>query len=213
MKYQPEQIAAHLDLAVLSPKAAALDIQCACALANKHGIKSVCVAPYWVRFAASLFENVSTVIGFPHGNSNAKECEAYRALEDGATELDVVINYGAYLDGNHRVVEDELRPIVQLAHSRNALVKAIVESCYHTPKTLREVCGQCDDLRVDFVKTSTGFAHGGASPEAVKIMYEAVGGRCQVKASGGINNYEKAAMYLDMGCTRLGSSKFLELLP
>jgi deoxyribose-phosphate aldolase len=213
MNYTPEQIAAALDLAVLSPRATREDIKCACAVAYTHNIKSVCVAPCNVPLAASRFGNTSTVIGFPHGNGNAKECEAYRALEDGAKELDVVINYGRFLDGDRHVVIDELRPIVLLAHRRHALVKAIVEACYHDVKSLRTVCELCVECGVDFVKTSTGFAHGGASTKAVEIMLTAVNGRCGVKASGGIDNYAKAAMYLDMGCTRLGSSKYLEILP
>jgi deoxyribose-phosphate aldolase len=213
MNYTPEAIAAHLDLSVLSPRATTDDIERACAVAYAHNIRSVCVAPCNVPLAASLFNNVSTVIGFPHGNGNAKECEAYRALEDGAKELDVVINYGRFLDGDRRIVTDELRPIIALAHQQGAIVKAIVEACYHDVKSLHAVCELCVEGGTDFVKTSTGFAHGGASPKAVEIMLAAVNGRCGVKASGGIDNYEKAAMYLDMGCTRLGSSKYLELLP
>jgi deoxyribose-phosphate aldolase len=211
--YTPAQIAAALDLAVLNPQATSVDVLTACAFANKHNIKSVCVAPCRVELAADLFDNVSTVIDFPHGNGLAKDCEAYQAIELGARELDVVINYGAYLDGDKKAVTDELNVITKLAHHYSVLVKAILESCYYTRHELADVCKLCVDCGVDFVKTSTGFAHGGASPEAVEIMVKAVNGRCGVKASGGIDTYAKAAKYLDLGCTRLGSSKYLELLP
>ena len=216
MSYTPQQIADALDLAVLNPTATADDVACACALANTHKIKSVCVAPVYVRLAAANFNNVCSVIGFPHGNStpDAKYYEAVAAMRDGARELDVVLNYGRYLDGDAVPLLTELALIVSAAHSENILVKAILETCYYIPRQITEVCRICVDTGVDFVKTSTGFGAEGATPGVVQIMLDAVAGTgVRVKASGGIKKYADAALYLDLGCTRLGSSQFSELLP
>ncbi len=214
MTHSKEEIAAALDLAVLKPTATSSDVARACALANKHKIKSVCVSPIFVSLAANLFDNVSCVIGFPNGYStpNAKLFEAVTAICDGAKELDIVINYGRFLDGDCRPLFSELGLLMEGAHRDRILVKAILETTHYATTQITEACRICVDFGVDFVKTSTGFA-GDATPEAVAAMVKAVNGKCGVKASGGIKTYEDACRYLDLGATRLGSSKFLELLP
>jgi len=214
VSYTREQIADALDLAVLKPTATAADVRAACALAVARKIKSVCVAPAWVPMASDLYSNVCAVIAFPHGNTlpEAKYAEAPAAMECGAKELDVVVNYGQLLDGRHEALWD-IAGIVKAAHPRGVLVKAILETCYYTPGQIHEACLLCIKSGVDFVKTSTGFGPGGATPEAVKTMLEAVDGEAQVKASGGIKTYADAARYLDLGCTRLGASTYRELLP
>jgi deoxyribose-phosphate aldolase len=215
MSYTREQIAAALDLAVLKPTATAADVRAACALAVARQIKSVCVAPVWVPMASDLYGNVCAIIAFPHGNTlpEAKYAEALAAMDCGAKELDVAVNYGRFLDSGHHDAFWDIAAIVKAAHPRGVLVKAILETCYYTPDQIREACRLCVKSGVDFVKTSTGFGPGGATPEAVKTMLEAVNGEAQVKASGGIKTYSDAARYLDLGCTRLGSSRYLELLP
>ena len=187
----------------------------ACQLAEKYEIKSVCVPTSLVRFTSLLLGRVCAVVGFPHGNTSpsVKIVEAMLAMDAGAIELDVVINYGRFLDGDHGCVFDELEPIVALARRRGVLVKAILETCYYTPDEIRTACQLCASAGVDFVKTSTGFGTYGAVSEQVQVMLDAVKGLCQVKASGGINTYADAMLFLDMGCTRIGSSKFAELLP
>ncbi len=210
-----KRIAAALDLAVLKPTATLADVRAACELANGYEIKSVCVPTSLVSFTTLFMERVCAVIGFPHGNASpaAKVMEAMLAMEAGATELDVVINYGRFLNGDSAPVANELVPIIHSAHERCVTVKAILETCYYTLDQIADACRLCADLGVDFVKTSTGFGPQGATPDAVKTMIDAVCGRCQVKASGGINNYADACLYLNMGCTRIGASKYLELLP
>jgi len=216
MNYTAEQIAARLDLAVLKPTATRNDVKCACALANKHGIKSVCVAPIYVPLAVSLFNNVSCVIGFPHGNSmpDTKCHEALYAMINGAKELDVVVNYGRFLDGDSEPMELELQEIVREAKYHNVLVKAILETCYYSRLQIREACYICADTEVGFVKTSTGYASNGATEWAVQEIIDAV---CltplRVKASGGIKTYKDAARMLDLGCDRIGSGSFHSLLP
>jgi len=216
MNYTAEQIAARLDLAVLKPTATRNDVKCACALANKHGIKSVCVAPIYVPLAVSLFNNVSCVIGFPHGNSmpDSKCHESWYAMIKGAKELDVVVNYGRFLDGDSEPMERELQLIVRDAKYHDVPVKAILETYYYSPLQIREACRICADAEVDFIKTSTGYAEYGAEEWAVKQIINAVRGTplC-VKASGGIKTYKDAARMLDLGCDRIGSGSFHSLLP
>jgi deoxyribose-phosphate aldolase len=209
------QIIAALDLAVLSPAARLEEVTNAARVVEDLGMASLCVASYNVAVAKQITPRVCSVIGFPHGNTSpdVKFTEAREALEDGAVELDVVINFGRFLEGREMVVVQELGRIVQLARKKKALVKTILETCYFQPGQIIDACGLCMDCGVDFVKTSTGFGPEGATPWAVKLMLEAVNGAIQVKASGGIKTYADAALYLGLGCTRLGSSRYRELLP
>jgi deoxyribose-phosphate aldolase len=214
MMNERERIAAALDLAVLKPTATAEDVKDACALANKHNIVSVCVPPCYVELAASIHPNVSTVIGFPHGNGTrqAKVVEAAKAIDHGAKELDMVVNYGRYLDGDRLTIGQELWALVGL--DRDVPIKAILESCYYTPCQLLDAAKICVDYGVGWLKTSTGFGREGATPGAVEILLKAAEGTSvEVKASGGIKTYAAAKQYLDMGCTRVGSSSYSELLP
>ena len=210
-----DQIIAALDYAVLKPDARLEDVTSAARVVEDMGFATICVASYNVAIAKQITSRVCSVIGFPHGNTSPdiKFDEARAALEDGAVELDVVINFGRFLEGREMVVVQELGRIVQLARKKKALVKTILETCYFQPGQIIDACGLCMDCGVDFVKTSTGFGPEGATPWAVKLMLEAVNGAIQVKASGGIKTYADAALYLGLGCTRLGSSRYRELLP
>jgi len=213
MNYTKEQIATALDLAVLQPTATTKDVIRAAKLVQKEGLASVCVAPCNVRLAKRYTDRVCAVIGFPHGNtlSEVKDYEARKAIAHGAIELDVVTNFGRFLDGRN---DREWFGIdILYAHERGILVKAILETCYLTVPQIVNFCEVCVRHHVDFVKTSTGFGPGGATVEAVQAMVQAVGGRAGVKASGGIKTYADAARYLDLGCTRLGASRYWELLP
>ena len=144
---------------------------------------------------------MSAVIGFPHGTSKpeTKIKETQRALDDGAKELDVVINYGRFLGGDTAIVRHELKGIVRIAHRSGALVKAILETCYYSEAQITETCRHCVDIGVDFVKTSTGFGPYGAETSGRRASEAVKGSKCQVKASGGINSYAVAARYLDLG--------------
>jgi deoxyribose-phosphate aldolase len=215
MDYTPQQIAAALDYAVLNPLADVDAIQAGAKFCKEHGIKSFCVASANVRDAKPHFDNVCSVIGFPHGNASeeAKYQEAVAAVWDGAEELDVVINYGRFLGGDLPIIAGDLDRICDFARSSGVLVKAILESCYYDSVILDYACHQAIDAGVHFLKTSTGFGDGPATPEAVEIMLKvAEGTDVQVKASGGIKTYADAKQYLDMGCTRLGASRYRELL-
>ncbi len=212
-----KRIADSLDLAVLKPTATAAEVRAACEMVNRYGIKSVCVPTSFVSFATLYTDRVCAVVGFPHGNTTpfTKTVEAVEAMGSGAKEIDVVVNYGRLLDGDPGPIRTELTQIVAEARPRRAIVKAILETCYYTPSQIRDASRLCADSGVDYIKTSTGVAPHGATPDVVQIMLDAVRGDywCGVKASGGINTYADAVRYLEMGCTRIGSSKFQELLP
>jgi deoxyribose-phosphate aldolase len=217
VNYQAQEIAGALDYAVLRPIASVQEVETAARLAYAKGFASLCVASYNVSVAKPIMPRVCAVIGFPHGNMSPriKYEEAAQAIEDGAVELDVVINYGRFLEGHTVTVVHELSQILAWAHSAGprVLVKAILETCYYRPEQIVAACRLCVDCGVDFVKTSTGFGPGNATPEAVRLMVETVKGTAQVKASGGIKSYADACRFLDLGCTRLGSSRYLDLLP
>ncbi len=218
--YTKEEICNALDYSVLKPTTTRADIVCACTLANKSHIKSVCVPQIHVPLACSMFWNVSTVIGFPHGNTppSIKATEALAAIQCGAMELDVVVNYGRFLDGDSEFMISELNEIVRIAHhpSRRVIVKAILETCYYTTPQLIEACRILHRCGVDFVKTSTGFASKGATMAAVNELLNTISdldSDMQVKASGFIRTYKDVCAYLEMGCTRIASSSFYSLLP
>jgi deoxyribose-phosphate aldolase len=138
--------------------------------------------------------------------------EAYTAIGDGATELDMVANIGAALSSEWNLVLDGIEAVVSIAHEWDAIVKVILETCYLTDSKIKQLCRLCVTAKADFVKTSTGYGTRGATVNDVKLM-KAVAGRCAVKASGGIKTYADAEKYLDLGCTRLGTSKVEELFP
>jgi deoxyribose-phosphate aldolase len=215
MNYTKKQIADALDLAVLKPEATVNEIRRAARLVTRENIRNLCVAPCNVKLARLYTPRVCAVIGFPHGNTLpfVKLHEAAIAISCGATEIDVVVNYGRFLDGQRGVMVHELRTLVSMARKHGVKIKAILETCYYQPNQIQAACRICVFCGVDFVKTSTGFAAGGATPEAVRTILKAVKGKAQVKASGGIKTYADAARYLNLGCTRIGSSYYKELLP
>lgn len=214
--YTPEQIASALDFAVLKPTASRQDVAAACLLASKHNFASVCVRPCDVLFASRLNANVtiSTVIGFPHGctTTTSKLDEAIDAQLDGAKELDVVINYARLLEGQSQYVYEELRRLRQEVSPR-VVLKAILETCYLPEEKIKLGCLLAHDAGFDYVKTSTGFGPRGASAQDIVWMKEALADTTvKLKASGGIQSYSDVATYLSLGCSRLGSSKWTELL-
>ncbi len=221
MQYTKEQIAACLDFAVLKPTTSRFDVIQACLLAEKEKFASVCVRPCDVGWASSFECHISTVIGFPHGaNSKATKIrELQQTYSWGADEFDIVMNFARFKDGCIKYVKSELEDIVSAILTRagrpEPVFKIILETCYLTPEQIHDACKMVAGIKgVSFVKTSTGFGTSGATCNVVEIMKDAIAGTdLQIKASGGINNYQDVQTFLDLGCTRLGSSKWLELLP
>jgi len=214
----PEALAAAIDHTLLSPGATPAAIERLCEEARGNRFHAVCVQGVHVaRCARALLGSsvrVAGVVGFPLGGSatRVKVHEAACALEDGARELDVVVQLGHLLAGDERFVVADLAAVVQEARSVGALVKAILETGLLTQEQLTRACLLAREAGVDFVKTSTGFGPRGASLEDVACMRAAVGGELGIKASGGIRTHAFACALLAAGATRLGTSASLAIL-
>ena len=205
-----KQVAATIDHAILKPFATQKEIIEGCNLGKECQVASVCVRPTDVPLAYQILAGsgvkVSVVIGFPHGahRPETKALEARLAIADGAEELDMVMNIGQFLSENYELVEKDIAGVVAEARPHKVQVKVILETCYLNPEQIAKACRIAEAAGANFVKTSTGFADGPATPEAIAVMLHTVGKRLGVKASGGIRTYEKAAAYLDQGCQRIG---------
>lgn len=203
-------VARTLDHAVLKPDFTAADLARHARMCIARGVGCLCVRSCDVATAARLVAGtpvvVAAVVGFPHGaqRPEVKALEARLAIADGAREIDMVQNVGALRSGDHAAVRDDIAAVVAEARPHGVLVKVILETCFLSPEQIVAACRLAEEAGADFVKTSTGFGAGGATPEAVRTMLDAVGGRLGVKASGGIRSWDDAVRYLDMGCTRLG---------
>jgi deoxyribose-phosphate aldolase len=180
--------------------------------AKQYKFASVCVNPVWVKTAAELLAEtpevkVCTVIGFPLGASTTetKAFEAKNAIENGATEVDMVINIAALKDGQDELVERDIRAVVEAAKGK-ALTKVIIEACLLTNEEKVTACELSVKAGADFVKTSTGFSTGGATVEDIRLMRKTVGPTIGVKASGGVRSREDAIAMVEAGATRIGAS-------
>lgn len=206
------KVAATMDHAALKPNMTDKDIIENCAIGKKFKVASVCVRPSDVPLAAKELEGsgvlVSAVIGFPHGahKPETKALEAKLAIQDGAKELDMVMNIGKFLSGDYDWVVRDIKAVVAEAKKKNVLVKVIFETCYLKPEQIAKACLLAKEGGADYVKTSTGFAEGSATPEAIDIMVKTVGDCMGVKASGGVRNYQTAVGFLNQGCKRLGTA-------
>ena len=208
--WNKKTIAATIDHAVLKPFATEEDVIEACQLGKDLGVASVCVRPCDVALAAKLLKGTevlpSVVIGFPHGSnkSETKAFESKKAIEGGAKELDMVMNIGQFLSGHLDYVQKDIEVVVNEAKPHNVKVKVILEICYLSDEQIERACRLAEVAGADYVKTSTGFGTGPATPEAIDIMMKTVGKTMGVKASGGVRSYETALGYLKQGCKRLG---------
>ncbi len=210
-------LASLIDHTVLKPDATREEIDRLCAEARENRFASVCVQPWWVPMCADLLADtdvrVCTVIGFPHGMNRpeTKAFEGRRAVHDGATELDMVVNIGALKSKDYGTVERDIRGVVESARSR-ATVKVILETAYLTDEEKAEACALAKAAGADYVKTSTGFGPGGATVEDVQLMRRVVGPEMGVKAAGGIRDAESARRMIEAGATRLGASASLAIV-
>ncbi len=204
--------AGFVDHTLLKPEATEQDIARLCEEARQYGFASVCVNPAWVRSAACNLRGSNvltcTVIGFPLGANLAdvKAYEARRAIMDGAQEVDMVINIGALKSGDDCAVESDIRAVAEAAHEYNVLLKVIIETALLTDEEKVRACLAAKRAGADFVKTSTGFAKGGATVADVALMRQTVGAGLGVKASGGVKGLSDARAMLQAGATRIGAS-------
>ncbi len=201
-----------IDHTLLKPEASASDIKKLCNEAMQFGFASVCVNPSWVQKAAEFLRGstvpVCTVIGFPLGAtlSDVKAYEARRSIFNGAREVDMVINIGALKSGDDCTVEDDIRAVAVAAHENGVLLKVIIETALLTDEEKVRACLASKNAGADFVKTSTGFAKGGATADDVALMRRTVGRNLGVKASGGVKGIDDARKMFEAGATRIGAS-------
>lgn len=206
------QVAAWIDHTLLKPEATSAQIANLCHEAIQYGFASVCINPVHVPLAARLLATtrikVCTVVGFPLGAtlSTLKVLEALSCLEEGAAEIDMVMNIGALKGQAYGLVLNEIQTVAQIVHNQGALLKVILENCLLTPQEKIIACLLCKEAGADFVKTSTGFASGGATVEDVELMWRVVGPQVKVKAAGGIRSWADARAMLQAGASRIGAS-------
>ena len=213
-----EDIASKIDHTLLKPDTTLQQINKLCEEAMTHGFATVCIPPYFVRNAFQVLEDtkvkIATVIGFPLGYSSAyiKVEEAKRAMEDGAHELDVVMNLAAFFSGNEKEVLKEIQSITQLAHLRGKLVKLIIETALLSEADLKRACSLAVKGEVDYVKTSTGFLGSGATASIIEQLRELLPKKIKVKASGGIKTRKQLMELVEAGADRIGTSSALEII-
>jgi deoxyribose-phosphate aldolase len=206
-----EEMAKYIDHTLLKPEAPRSSFDSLCNEAVRHGLKAVCVNSGWVAYVADKVRGsgvaVCSVVGFPLGamDSAAKAFEAQRAVEQGATELDMVLNIGALKSNDLKTVEADIRALRQVADPPTIL-KVIIETCLLTEAEKIQACEIAKHAAADFVKTSTGFSSGGATVEDVALLRKIVGSELGVKASGGIKDWVTAVAMIKAGANRLGTS-------
>ena len=213
-----EQLAKTIDHSLLRPELTRDDVIAGCELARKYDVASVCVKPCHVKLAAEMLRGstvaVGTVIGFPHGahTTAIKVAEAEQAMNDGATELDMVLNIGALRGGESDYVRADIQAVCEVAHARGAKVKVIFENAYLTDTEKILACELSEEAGADWVKTSTGFAPSGATLEDLRLMRAHVSPRVQVKAAGGVRTLDALLDVIDAGCTRCGATATATIL-
>lgn len=205
-----------IDHTILNPDATKDEVIKVIDEAKAYDFASVCLEPCWVTLAAERLADsevkVCTVIGFPLGanTKTVKAFEAKEAVENGADEVDMVLNIGALKSGEYDLVLEDMKAVREAA--KDAVVKVILETCLITDEEKKKACALAKEAGMDFVKTSTGFSTAGATTDDVKLMREAVGDAMGVKASGGIRDRETAEAMIAAGASRIGASKSIAIV-
>jgi deoxyribose-phosphate aldolase len=201
-----------IDHTILKPDCSGEDVQRVCEEAIAHQFAAVCIPPYYVKTAHQLLEGssvkVATVIGFPLGYNPtpAKVEEVKKAIDEGADEVDAVVNICAVKNGNWNYVTNDIESMVTIARLRGKLSKIILETGLMTDEEIKKLCEICVQAGADYVKTSTGFNGTGATLHAVKLMHDTLKGGAKIKASGGIRTAFDAQQFIEAGASRLGTS-------
>jgi deoxyribose-phosphate aldolase len=207
-----EQLAKVIDHSLLRPELTEADVIAGCELAAKYHTATVCVKPCHVKLAKQVLKDsdvkVSTVVGFPHGSNltATKVAEAQAAMDDGAVELDMVLNIGALRSGQADYVRDDIQAVCLAAHAQDVKVKVIFENAYLNDEQKILACKLSEAAGADWVKTSTGFAPSGATIEDLKLMRANVSEKVQVKAAAGIRTLDALLAVIDAGVTRCGAT-------
>jgi len=205
-------LATYIEHTVLKPDCVEADIDKVCAEAAEHAFQGVCVPPTYVSRAARLLQgktsNVITVIGFPMGYNltPVKVEEARKAIDEGASELDMVMNLSAFKSKNYKAVQKDIESMADFCHLHGKQLKVIIETGLLTDEEIRKACNIAAKSGADFLKTSTGFNGAGASVNAVKVMRDALPKKIKIKASGGIRDKKFAIELVEAGADRIGTS-------
>lgn len=206
----PEDLASYIDQTLLKPEIKKNELEDFLANASRYPFASVCIPPYYVKTAARILQKtplkISTVVGFPFGyqTSSCKILEAKEAFQNGAAEIDMVMNLSAFKSGEIEHVREEIAEIVSAAPG--AIIKVIVETCYLTKEEKIAACIMVINSGAHFIKTSTGFGPGGATLEDIRLLSETAGERIRVKASGGIKFAAEVLTMIENGAQRIGTS-------
>lgn len=210
-----KEILCHVDHTLLTQTATWEEICQICEDGVKYQVASVCIPPSYVKQASEYLEGrlpVCTVIGFPNGymTTEVKEWETKDALENGASEIDMVVNLGWIKDGKYDLVEEEIRCLKEICGEK--VLKVIIETCLLTEEEKIRMCHVVTKAGADYIKTSTGFSKGGATFEDIKLFSEHIGSGVKMKAAGGISSLEDAEKFLALGADRLGTSRIIKLI-
>jgi deoxyribose-phosphate aldolase len=212
------EIAKMIDHSLLKPTMTVDELEAGCQLAVEYQVASVCILPYYLARASDILRESgvlpSTTIGFPHGvqSSRVKQLEAEQALQDGARELDMVVNISQVLSGDYEAVRTDILAVLQPTHARGQKLKVIFENCYLTDAQKVRLCEICGELAVDWVKTSTGFGSSGATIDDLILMRKHSPAHVQIKAAGGVADLDMLLKVRAVGATRSGCSKTGEVL-
>lgn len=209
---EKQDIICHIDHTLLKQTATWEQIERLCVEAINHKTASVCIPPCYVKQASEFVKKqipICTVIGFPNGyhTTDVKVFETENAIANGADEIDMVINLCWVKDGLYDLVEQEIKAVKKAC--KNHILKVIIETCYLTEQQKKKLCQIVSQAGADFIKTSTGFGSGGATPEDIKLFSENVASNVKIKAAGGIKSIADAEQFLKLGAERLGSSSLL----
>ncbi len=211
-------LARYIDHTLLKPDCTSKDIATLCDQAKQHAFAAVCLPPYYVREASHLLEEgktkLSTVVGFPMGYASipSKVEEIKRAIDEGAHELDAVLNICAIRNGHWNFVRNEVESLTTACHMRGRIIKLIFETGLLRQEEVSRLCEIVSEVKVDFVKTSTGFNGPGANPEIVRFLRQSLPESIRIKASGGIRSAEQARELIAAGANRIGTSEGLALV-
>jgi len=215
----PKNLARYIDHTLLKPNITKDQIDKLCAEALEYDFASVCIPPYYVTQAAELLKasdsvKVCTVIGFPLGYDNtASKVESIKkAIEQGADEIDAVVNIPAIKDGDWKTVRYDLESMSTVTQRNDKLLKIIFETCYLSLEEIEKVAEICIEYGVDYLKTSTGFGTGGATVEHVALMKKIAGDKAKIKASGGVRTQEDALKMIEAGASRIGASAGIKIV-
>jgi deoxyribose-phosphate aldolase len=218
MSFTYDDMAKMIDHSLLNPTLTEVDLDAGCRLAVAYNVASVCIMPYALSRCVDLLHGstvkASTTIGFPHGGHTTavKLAEAKQALADGCQELDMVVNISQVLSGRWDYVREDIRSVIDVAHASGQKVKVIFENCYLKDEHKIRLCEICGELNVDWVKTSTGYGTGGATHEDLKLMRKHSPATVQVKAAGGVRDFDGLLAVRELGVSRCGASRTADML-